>query len=125
MLDMQSVIDDYIAAYNAKDVTGMLACLDDGVEFANISGGAVNAQTQGKAQFAELAAFGVSAFAARRQTVKDRMTVGERTMLRVAYEATVARDLPNGWKAGQSLSFEGISYFELRDGRIVRIIDAA
>lgn len=122
---MSSVIDDYIAAYNAKDVAGMLACLDDDIEFANLANGVVTAQTQGKAAFGELAAFGVAAFATRRQTVTDRMSVGDRAMLRIAYQATVAQDLPNGWTAGQTLSFDGTSYFELRAGRIVRIIDAA
>jgi len=35
----------------------------------------------------------------------------------------VAIDLPNGWKAGQSLSFTGASAFRIRDGKIASIVD--
>ena len=44
-------------------------------------------------------------------------------MVEIDYAATVAADLPNGWKAGQELAFRGASYFELSDGLISRIID--
>lgn len=65
----------------------------------------------------------VSAFESRKQTVTRFMTVGEITMVEVDYEAIVATDLPNGWKAGQELSFSGASAFELRGDKIMRIID--
>ena len=36
-----------------------------------------------------------------------------RTMVEIDYTATVAADLPNGWKAGQQLAFTGASYFKI------------
>ena len=123
MADLPKPIERYIAAYNAIDVDAMLACLADDVHFQNIAGGVVNAETSGKAEFAALAQAGAAAFTTRRQTVTHAITVAGRTMVDIGYTATVAADLPNGWKAGQELAFRGASYFEVSDGLIVRIID--
>ncbi|TYR32350.1 nuclear transport factor 2 family protein [Mesorhizobium microcysteis] len=122
-MKVPDVIAAYIEAYNAIDVDAMLACLADDVHFQNISAGNVDTETRGKAEFEKLARMGAGAFSARRQSVTQTITVAERTMIRIDYQATVAADLPNGWKAGQSLAFSGASYFEVRDGLIVRIID--
>lgn len=123
MADLPKPIESYIAAYNAIDVDAMLVCLADDVHFQNVAEGAVNAETRGKSEFATLARAGAAAFAARRQTVTHAITVAGRTIVEIDYTATVAADLPNGWKAGQELAFRGASYFELSDGLISRIID--
>lgn len=123
MAELPTPIESYIAAYNAIDVDAMLACLADDVHFQNIAEGAVNAETFSKQEFATLAQVGAGAFAARRQTAMHSITVAGRTMIEIDYWATVAVDLPNGWKAGQEQAFRGASYFELSDGLISRIID--
>ena len=123
MADLPRPIESYIVAYNAFDVDAMLACLTGDVHFQNIAEGTVNAETRGKEEFATLARAGAAAFASRRQTVTHAITVAGRTMVEIDYTATVAADLPNGWKAGQELAFRGASYFELTDGLISRIID--
>ncbi|MGQ2902032.1 nuclear transport factor 2 family protein [Neoaquamicrobium sediminum] len=123
MAELPTPIESYIAAYNAIDVDAMLVCLADDVHFQNVAEGAVNAETRDKKEFAALARAGAAAFSARRQTVTQSITVADRTMVKIDYAATVAADLPNGWKAGQELAFRGASYFELSDGLISRIID--
>lgn len=123
MSDLPAPIRAYIDAYNRKDVAGMLACLADDVVFRNLSGGEVNAETAGKQAFAELAAFGAAAFSQRCQTVVHAITVADRTLVEIAYTATVAQDLPNGWKAGQALDFAGTSSFRIENGLIAEIID--
>ena len=123
MSNLPDIIRDYIEAYNSFDIAGMLACLSNDIEFKNISYGEVNAHINSKAEFEMLANMSVSAFESRKQTITRFMTVGEITMVEVDYEAIVATDLPNGWKAGQELSFSGASAFELRGDKIMRIID--
>ncbi len=105
------------------NVAGILACLSDTVEFQNISNGEVNASASSKAEFKELAEIGAKAFKSRRQTVIEHLSAGPLTLIRISYEAVVAADLPNGWKAGDMLSFTGSSAFETADGYITRIID--
>lgn len=123
MSDLPAPIRAYIDAYNRKDVAGMLACLSDDVVFRNLSGGEVTAETAGKAAFADLAAFGATAFSERCQTVVHAITVADRTLVEIAYAATVAQDLPNGWKAGQALDFAGTSAFRVENGLIAEIVD--
>ena len=123
MSNLPDIIRDYIEAYNSFDIAGMLACLSNDIEFKNILNGEVNAHINSKAEFETLANMSVSAFESRKQTITRFMTVGEITMVEVDYEAIVANDLPNGWKAGQKLAFSGASAFELRGDKIIRIID--
>ena len=123
MSKLPDVIRNYISAYNNFDIADMLACLSDDIEFKNITNGEVNTHTHSKAEFETLANLGVSAFKSRTQTVTRSMTVSDITLIEIDYEAVVATDLPNGWKAGQELSFSGASAFELRGDKIIRIID--
>jgi ketosteroid isomerase-like protein len=116
-------VEVYINAYNAMDVEGMLACLTDDVVFKNYSGDQLTAEASDKAGFEELARMGVNAFKERKQTIKKAFTMGDTTVLTIQYDAVVAQDLPNGWKAGQKLDFRGASEFRLRDGKIIRITD--
>lgn len=120
---LPDVIAAYLRAYNAKDVPAMLDCLADDVVFLNVSGGAIDARADGKQAFGEMAAFGATAFATRRQVVTRAMTVWDTTLVAIDYDAVVARDLPNGWTAGQALSFEGASAYRVRDGKIVELVD--
>ena len=123
MSELSETISSYIFAYNNLNVAGMLNCLTDDVEFQNISDGEVNTHTHSKVEFENLATMGVSAFRSRKQTVTNFMTVSNITLVEISYEAVVADDLPNGWKAGQELSFKGASAFELRGNKIMKIID--
>ena len=108
---------------DTADIPGMVDTLTDDVQFKNVDKGEVTVETRSRDELAELARFWVSAFRSRRQTVTHSITVLNRTMVTIDYEAVLAADLPNGWKAGQELSFPGATYFELRDGRIARIVD--
>ena len=123
MSPLPAVIETYIAAYNRKDVPAMIACLSDDVVFRNISGGVVTAEASNKTAFAEMAEFGATAFETRSQMVTNAITVADTTLTKVDYDAVVAIDLPNGWKAGQRLSFTGASAFRIRDGKIASIVD--
>ncbi|EBU7498356.1 nuclear transport factor 2 family protein [Salmonella enterica subsp. enterica serovar Typhi] len=123
MLVLPPAIAAYIDAYNRHDVQGMLDCLNEDVSFRNVSEGRVTARTHGKAAFAELAQFGADAFSTRSQTVVNAITVLDTTLVEIDYAATVAMDLPNGWKAGQRLTLQGASLFCIREHKIAAIID--
>lgn len=123
MPDLPAPIRAYIDAYNARDVEAMLGCLAESVQFRNLSGGEVTAEAAGRQAFAELARAGVAAFSARHQSVTHAITVGELTLAEIAFTATVAADLPNGWTKGQELAFSGASSFRLEGDLIVEITD--
>jgi len=121
--EIPEVIGRYISSYNDLDVAGMLRCLSDDIEFQNISDGKLDTDIKSKVDFENLAKMGVLAFLSRKQTVRKFITVSNLTLVQIDYQAIVANDLPNGWKAGQQLDFSGASAFELKDGYISKIID--
>jgi ketosteroid isomerase-like protein len=123
MRNLPELIEAYIAAYNHKDVEGMLAGLAENVSFRNISGGEVTAEASGKQSFEDMAKLGASAFETRHQKVTNAITVGGITLVQIDYSAVVSADLPNGWKAGQKLAFSGASAFRIEGGQIVSIVD--
>lgn len=123
MPDLPAAIRAYINAYNEKDVEGMIACLADEISFRNFSGKELTAEAGDKRSFEEMARFAATAFATRRQIVTNWITVADTTAVEIDYAAVVAIDLPNGWKAGQALSFSGTSLFRVRDGKITNIVD--
>tara|TARA_R110002020_G_scaffold39991_3_gene118317 strand:- start:6629 stop:7006 length:378 start_codon:yes stop_codon:yes gene_type:complete len=123
MPELPEIVEAYISAYNARDIDRMIACLADEIHFRNFSGTELTAEAVGTAAFADLARFGASAFASRRQTVTHAISVFDTTVANIDFVAVVAMDLPNGWKAGQELSFKGSSLFRIANGKIVNIID--
>lgn len=123
MDDVPDIIGAYLAAYNEFDVDGMVATLSDDVRFVNRSGDEITAETHGIDAFRSLAEQGAALFTKRCQTIRNCIAGAGHAMLRIDYRATVAADLPNGWKAGQEIRLEGMSLVVMRDGRIVELTD--
>ncbi len=121
--DVRAVIDQYIDAYNRKDIPAMLCTVHPDVEFKNISGGVVNASSVGIAELKALAEQSVSLFSERRQTILSFENTGVTSVVAIGFHAVVANDLPNGLKQGQVLALSGSSEFEFQDGLISKITD--
>jgi ketosteroid isomerase-like protein len=121
--EMKALVERYIEAYNAFDVEGMLALVDPGVEFKNVSNGAVTAEARGIGALRKLAEQSKTLFASRRQTMTSFKGSDDEAEVAVTFEAVLASDLPNGMRQGQQLRLEGRSEFSFRDGRILRIVD--
>jgi ketosteroid isomerase-like protein len=67
--EKHSLIDRYLAAYNAFDIDGMMAVMHPEIEFKNVSGGEVNASTFGAGDFRLLAEQSRELFRPRKQTI--------------------------------------------------------
>ena len=120
---MRSLVDQYLDAYNRRDVDGMLAGVHPQVEFKNISAGVVNASARGVAELRNLAQQSLSLFSERRQVIESFEGQGSRAVASITFYAVVAKDLPNGLKKGQVLNLSGRSEFEFQDGAISKITD--
>lgn len=121
--EKRSLIERYLAAYNAFDVDGMMATIHRDVEFKNISGGVVNATVSGAHEFRQLAEQSKGLFSSRNQTVRTFESHEDKAVIEVVYEAVLASDLPNGMKAGETLRLDGRSEFVFRDGKIHQLAD--
>jgi hypothetical protein len=123
LMSARDLLLGYIKAYNAKDVSAMLAFFDDACVFENISGGKVTVRTEGKAELEGLARRSAEAFATREQRVLS-LTEGQgRIVAEIDYHAVLRADLSPDLKAGSRLDLRGVSVFELAGGKILRLSD--
>jgi ketosteroid isomerase-like protein len=119
----RALIERYLAAYNEFDVAGMLALLHPDVAFANVAGGQVTAAAEGRDEFQALAEHAATLFTSRRQTITQYVPTAEGARVEIDYEGVLAADLGPELQAGAKLQLTGRSTFEIREGRIVRLVD--
>lgn len=117
------LIERYLAAYNAFDIAGMLALLDPGVTFENISSGQLTAAAHGLDEFSALAHHAATLFTSRCQSIRQYVATTDGARVEIAYEGVLAVDLGPELRGGTTLRLTGQSTFGIREGRIVRIVD--
>jgi len=122
---MQRTVDDYIRAYNARDVEGMLEHLDPEISFRNVSRGEVTLEAQGIEAFRATAEQAREVFSSRSMTPLGYHFGDDVTSVLVDFSGVLAVDLPDGPAAGETLRLRGESIFTFRDERIVAIEDRA
>jgi hypothetical protein len=120
---MRQLVDRYIEAYNACDLDAMLALMDREVVFENYSQGVLTARAVGLAQLREMAEKSATLFRKRKQTVLTYAESGDAATVDIHFEATLAANLPNGLKTGQSLSLYGLTEFRFAHGLISHLRD--
>ncbi|MFD7523069.1 nuclear transport factor 2 family protein [Paenibacillus chitinolyticus] len=118
-----SLVEKYVEAYNAFDIEGMLLLMQEEIVFRNISNGVVNAVTEGKDAFRQLAGQSKNLFSQRCQTITDYTVKDDRVEVEIDYEGTLAADLPNGPRAGEKISLKGKSVFTFEGGKLLVIED--
>ncbi len=121
--DRERIVRKYIDAYNRFDIDAMLALMSEDVRFANIAGGEANVRTAGKRELERLARQSAEFFRTRTQSLKSIEAAGEKVIAEIDFTAVLAKDMPDGLKAGDTISMPGKSEFVLKDGLIVSIVD--
>lgn len=120
---VRELIERYLAAYNRIDVEGMLATMHREVVFENYTAGVLSVRTQGLAELQLLAERSRYLFAARRQVIVAYEERDGLATAHILFDGTFAVDLPNGVRAGQSITLNGRSEFRQRDGLLSYIGD--
>ena len=120
---LKTVVEAYVRAYNQFDIEGMLERLHEDILFENISYGIVTTSTKGIEAFKEQAETAKGFFKERKQTIVNLRISGEVAEADVTYSATLARDLPDGLDAGETINLSGKSVFKFRDDKIIHIQD--
>ena len=119
----KAIIQEYLSAYNAFDVEAMLSSVHHDVKFQNVSGGEVNAEANGIDELRKMAEHSRQLFSSRNQAITSYEDQDNIVTVGIRFKATLAVDLPDGGKAGDSLNLEGTSVFEFKDGKLWRITD--
>lgn len=123
MAGNKALIQQYLAAYTAFDLPGMLALLASDVVFENYSNDQLTASAHGIEQFRSLAEQSSGLFVEREQRLTALREWPERAVAGIAFRGVLAADIPGGPKAGTVIELDGKSEFEFRDGCITRIVD--
>jgi len=119
----KQIIENYIEAYNAFDIQGMIKDLHENIIFENITNGEVDLMTTGIEEFQTQAEKAKQFFSERKQTIESwNFDVGQVT-IDISYEGILAIDLPGGAEAGDTLALEGQSEFLFNEDKIIRIKD--
>lgn len=121
--EQAQVIHEYIAAYNAFDVDGMLKLLSPDVHFENWSGAQLTTDVSGIDEFRRLAHLAKAMFSEREQRVTSLKQSADSIVVSIAYRGQLAVDIPDGPRAGTVLDLNGESEFAFEDRLISKIID--
>ena len=123
--DLPKVIASYLAAYQAMDVAGLLACLTDDIHFENLSNHAGQVSLDGLDHFKEIATQSAHAFTSRTQTVLDVVADPSqgRYAVQIEFRGVLASDMGEDLQAGTEIAMQGISLMTVTGDKISRIID--
>ena len=122
-LSQKDLIDQYLAAYNAFDVEGMLALLCSNVRFENYSAGKLTAAADGIDEFRKLADQAKTLFSEREQHITALQLTDGAVIAQIAYRGRLAADIPGGPTAGTVLDLNGETEFSFDGDKIAQIID--
>ncbi len=117
------IIENYINSYNRFDVHGMLEDLHDDVVFENIVNKEVGMRLEGRDAFQKQSELTCEYFSERQQKVLKWQADEDKVTILIDYKATLARDFPNGAKAGDELKLKGKSVFRFEGDKIIKIQD--
>jgi ketosteroid isomerase-like protein len=119
----RELVERYLGYYNAKDVEGMLDLFAADVVFESVSNTTGVIRTVGKEELRRLALMSVEYFEQRRQTPAAWIIDASHVAVEIDYWCRLAKDLPEGHRAGEEMKLRGASFFTIQEGRITRLVD--
>ncbi|QNL49222.1 nuclear transport factor 2 family protein [Olivibacter sp. SDN3] len=123
MTKEETMIREYIDAYNKFDIEKMLENLDENLRFENIANGVSNMILKNKKEFKAQAELVVSFFLERRQVISSISHRDNTYEVILDYYAKLAKDLPNGLKKNETINLQGKSIFKVSGNKIAAITD--
>ena len=119
----RELVERYISCYNGKDVEAMLELFAEEAVFESVSNTTGVIRTMNRDELRRLALRSVDYFEQRRQTPVTWVVGADQVAVEIDYWCRLARDLPEGHKAGEEMRLRGASFFTIKDGRITRLVD--
>ena len=123
MIERESIISNYLEAYNQFNIERMVLDFDPNIKFENIGNGEINMTLNGIESFVAQAEKAAALFSSRTQTVREYQHRENETETGIDYHAVLAIDLPNGMKKGEELRMQGRSIFKFSGNKIIELTD--
>jgi ketosteroid isomerase-like protein len=118
-----TLVERYLHHYNGKNVDALVGLFSAEAVFESVSNTMGIVRTTGREELRRLARQSAEFFASRRQTPVHWVSDGEHVAVEIEYWCRLARDLPDGKKAGEEMRLRGASFFTIRNGQICRLVD--
>ncbi len=119
----RELIERYLECYNAKDIEAMVALFAEDAVLESVSNTTGVIRTTGTEELRQLALTSVEYFAQRRQTPMAWVVDDAHVAVEIDYWCRLAKDLPEGHKAGEEMKLRGTSFFTIHEGRITKLVD--
>lgn len=119
----RELIERYLRLYNDKEVDAMVDLFAEDTIFESVSNTSGVTRTVGREELRQLARMSAEWFEQRRQTATAWVIDDAHIALEIDYWCRLAKDLPDGRKAGQEIRLRGASFFTIRDGHISGLVD--
>ncbi|MCX5643526.1 MAG: nuclear transport factor 2 family protein [Phycisphaerae bacterium] len=119
----RELVERYLCGYNAKDVEAMLGLFVEEAVFESVSNTTGVIRTNGKEELRRMASMSVEYCEQRRQTPVAWVIDEAHVALEIDYWCRLAKDLPEGHRAGEEMRLRGASFFSIQEGRITRLVD--
>ncbi len=109
----EKLVRDFVEAFNTRNIDGMLGLAADGIQWLSVDGAKVTVETEGK----DALRASMTRYFQQCPSCKSDLV-----WLKTAGSRVSAQERAN-WtnRAGAAVSQTGISVYELKDGRIVRV----
>ncbi len=119
----RELVEQYLRCYNDKNVDAMVELFTEDAVFESVSNTSGVIRTTGREELHQLAKMSADWFEQRRQMATAWVIDEAHVALEIDYWCRLAKDLPDGKKAGQEIRLRGASFFTIRDGHISRLVD--
>lgn len=119
----EKIIEDYVSAYNNFDIEGMLTNMHPDIQFSNIINGKTNLHTDGIKELRDQMLEANHYFKFREQKIISMIFRENEIEATIHFTGITAVDIPEGPKAGNTISLNGMSIFRFKNDKIIDIKD--
>ncbi|MCP4109076.1 MAG: nuclear transport factor 2 family protein [Desulfobacteraceae bacterium] len=119
----RKLVEEYLIRYNNMDIDAMLELFTEDAKFESVSNTSGVTKTENKKELRQLASMSVEYFEERKQTAVTWVISDNHVALEIDYWCRLAKDLPDGKKAGEEMNLKGASFFTIQNGCISKLVD--
>lgn len=115
------MIEQYIQAYNAMDVEGMMENLDQTIEFEFQLNGRIEMKITGFREFRDQAEKNIQNFSFRQQKIMGYRMEGNSIFVNIEFKGILSPEVAQ--TENQTLELKGNTEFVFFEGKIIQIIE--
>ncbi|MBI1339446.1 nuclear transport factor 2 family protein [bacterium] len=123
MSEISTLVRKYVDRYNSGDVEGMLALCHDDVVFETVASLGGEMRIDGKDDMRDILIATTRAFRGRSHKIISLISEADRAAAETMFSGVATAELAHDVREGDTVSIRGVTVFERRDDKFVRISD--